>query len=542
VAVGVTRECFVRPLSPILLAALFLVPAPARAQVAVVTARSADTLVPDLDYVASLVLPEAEYKALETSLKPVKGDLERGGVDGKRPLGVYVNWPDKITDLDSLEIPIVFFVPVADQKRFLALVEELGSKPQKGEGDTYGFELKGVPPHHLRFAHGYAFVSLNPANLAGKLPDPATLVPAGGQKSTITAVLHVDRFPKEYRRLIEVILQPAVPYFEGMLGSADRLPGESEAEFRRRQKIRRQAKALPRVVQAMLAEVIEQVGTVSVDLDLERRQSRLALNVAVVPRGDNALASFSRYAGRAQGRFGYLASGAQLSVLLHLPGLEKFPPSGAVPQELPEAARQFFPPQQQEAILKLIHVLVPTIATDGLDACLVVPAASKEEEEVMLAGLKVRNGRKLDQLLRDLFKNLPRAEKDDYAVKWNHARHGQARIHRVDKLFGEKAEAYLAIRDDVVFFALGEQGLKVVTKALDGFDEARPSPSPVFQLDVASAFFLEGKTFADELKVVPPAERSKLHARVSLEGGKDLRLRVEMNAYLLKLLARIGEE
>jgi hypothetical protein len=157
---------------------------------------------------------------------------------------------------------------------------------------------------------------------------------------------------------------------------------------------------------------------------------------------------------------------------------------------------------------------------------------------VLLAGLKVRNGNKLDSLLRDAYKDLPTATKAGYAIRWGQERYAGARVHRVTRVGGQDLDGYLALRDDVVFLGLGKQGLAAVKDALDGFGKTAAAPTPLLRFDLRSSFFLENGPFREAVeKALSSAEWDGINVQISVHGGKDIRLRVTMGAYVLKYLA-----
>jgi hypothetical protein len=111
----------------------------------------------------------------------------------------------------------------------------------------------------------------------------------------------------------------------------------------------------------------------------------------------------------------------------------------------------------------------------------------------------------------------------------------------VTKVGGQDLDGYLAIREDVVFLGLGKQGLAAVEDALDGFDKTTAAPTPLLRLDLRSGFFLENKPFREAVeKTLSTAERDGINVEVRVQGGKDLRLRVAMDAYVLKYLAGLA--
>jgi hypothetical protein len=145
----------------------------------------------------------------------------------------------------------------------------------------------------------------------------------------------------------------------------------------------------------------------------------------------------------------------------------------------------------------------------------------------------VRNGKQIDQVLRDVLRDLPADQQKEYGLEWNYARHGAARIH---KMRIEEEDSYLAIRDDVLFFGMGKGSLPAIKKALDGFDKRTTSPTPLLEVHLANAVFLDKE--ATPGKVKPGLEPERRGAQLSLQGGKDLRLVLKLNAHLLPVQAK----
>src|SRR5262249_51533151 len=159
-------------------------------------------------------------------LKEATGGKGLDGVDGKRPFGAYALWPDPADGVAALNFPVVAFVPVADEKRFLDLLRKLKCDPKK-DGTLYRLSVPDGPGLFLRFDHRYAFVSTRAATLQNRPPDPATLLPPGGQQGVLTARLLVERFPKKgAHQLIDALLEPLAREFNQAIGDAKKLPGE----------------------------------------------------------------------------------------------------------------------------------------------------------------------------------------------------------------------------------------------------------------------------------------------------------------------------
>jgi hypothetical protein len=508
---------------------------PARAQIAVVTAKSAEAVLSDFKYLAPLAGQKELVKEVEEFLKKAGGDDLWKRVDFKRPLGAYVLWPEKIRDLDSLSFPVVYFVPVADEGRFLNLLKD--DKLTKRDDGLYRVSSPEIPELYLRFANRYAYASTRPAVLRAKLPDPVTLLPPGAHKSTIAASLKVDQIPPDYKQLIDLVMEPFSKAVAEQIGDAEKKPGETEAQYKQRQLYSKRMKEGPAGIRQALMTLVEQSRELALNLDIDQGRHQLSLDLTLTPRADTSLDAFSQYAGTSQSRFGYLGRDASLSVLVHFPG----PPSprkpAALPDDFPEALRDFVEPKYREPILKAAQVLVPTLLKDGLNVGVAVRRAGAGHDTITLVGLKVQNGDKLDRLIRDTVKNLSTTARSDFVIDWNRERYANARIHELKKIAGMEQPGILAMREDVVFLALGKEGLQTVKDALDGYGRAAPTASPLLQFEATSDLFPADKEFTRAVEKMSLADRDKVRLRVSIQGGKVLRLRAEAHSYFLRLAA-----
>jgi hypothetical protein len=506
---------------------------PAKAQIAVITAKSAEAVLADFKYLAPLAGQKELVKEVDDFLKKEGGDDLWKGVDAKRPLGAYVLWPEKIRDLDSLSFPVVYFVPVADQSHFLALLKE--GKPTKRDDGLYHLSLPEGPEVYVRFANRYAYAATRPAVLRDKLPDPVTLLPPGGHKSTVAASLKVERIPPEYKQAIDLVIEPVSKAVAEQIGDTEKKPGETEAQYKQRQLYSKRMKDGPAGIRQALVALVEQSSELALNLDVDQSQHQLSLDLTLTPRADTPLAAFSRYAGTSQSRFSYFGRDASLSVLVHFPGPPSPPKPAALPDGFSEALRDFVEPKYREPILKAAQVLVQTLLKDGLNLGVIVRPSRDGHDTITLVGLKVQNGDKLDRLMRDTVKNLSTAAKSDFVIDWNRERYANARIHELKKIGAMEQPGFLAMRDDVVFLALGKESLQTVKDALDGYGRVAPMASPLFQLEAANAMFLDRKEFARAVEKMSLADRDKVRLRVSIQGGKALHLRVEAHSYFLKL-------
>jgi hypothetical protein len=513
--------------------------APAPAQIAVVTIRSPQALLADFRYIAPLVNAEPAVAQLDAFLTMHPRLKSLDGVDANRPCGLYVNWPDNERDVTDFKFPVVFFVPVTDEKKFLAIPEELGFAPKRVKEGHYSLTVLGLAQLQLRFAHGHAFIAPKPEWLEAALPNPADFLPSGARDNLLVASLRCEQFPPAAAAHLSNIFEQAQKQINQGLGEDDRRPGETDAEYRRRRVARRNANNFSAAMTQATAGLGQQLREITLRVALDQAAHQVAVELAVVPRAGRPLANMANHVGEARSRFSGLTRKAPVGVFLHIPAAK----GGELMPDLEpfsRAARDLVGSRNRELVSKFMQVLIPTIATDGLDCFVTVTPSGPKFEPTVLGGLKVRNGRKLDHLVRDTYRDLSTNEKREVTVEWNHDGHAGARIHRV-RFAGGDQDVFVAIRDDVVFVSTGPAALPILHQALDDFDKSTTSATPFVEISGNSALIREQpEAMALVEKLVPAERRDKLFARITLRGGNDWRLRLEFSIDILRLLAELG--
>ncbi len=526
------------------LAALLLLAArPAAGQVAVATIRSVDALLTDARYLAPFLVDDDLPKQVEALAALVHGSGS-GGIDRHKPAGVYLRWPDDLDPFSAENLPVVAFLPVADEARFLDLLRQLACKPEKTADGTYRLTVPGLPSGlALRFARGHAYAARDAGLLRGDLPDPATLLPAGGQKTTFLARVLFDRFPADHSRLVDRVVEQLRPTLEEGVRFCEEIlkqVGEDESGHKRAQaETQKLREGLPALAKAFLTGAVEQTKELSLGLDVNPKQHQVAFDLTLVPRSDSGLAGFTRYVGTARSQFADVFGNAELGLSIHLPWPWSATDASRFADAVFAAFRERAGDRYRDSMLKLSQWIAATVISEGLDCGLATRTTPGGEDVGLLVGLKVQNGRKLDHLLRDLHQSLPTALKGDFPVQWNCDRHGAARIHRLEG--GDGQHAYLAIRDDVVFVAVGKEILRPLKETLDAFGKTAPAPTPLVRFDASAAAFARDEPFREAVrKEVPAGNPGKLRAHVRLEGGDRLQFHLDANVQFLKLLLLWG--
>jgi hypothetical protein len=514
---------------------------PAQAQVAFVSAKSADVLLANFRHFAQLVGHADAVKKLDAFLALV-GEKSLDALDRKRPLGMYVLWPDRIGKLEDLTFPFVFFVPVSDEKRFLELLPKLGGKLDKEDGDMHRLLLDGAVPVALRFANGHAYFATEPKWLHGKekLPAPGAFLPSGEQEEPLIACLRFDQIPKGGGELIDALVAPLKTLLPLFVDEGKKKPGETEEQYKQRLHSAAAIKQMPDFLKKGATWTVAETRAVTLRLDVDPTKHQLALDLTVTPRPGGELESWGVYFEEARSRFGPLTEKAAAGLLIHFPRSKNVKDGAAVADNFDSPLRDFLKGRDHDLVMKLLEVLFSTLGVDGIDVGVVGFLGPKDETAVLI-GLKVQNGRKLDQVLRDSYKDLSAEDKKEIPIDFNHDRHGTARIHRLRSPDDKEEAFYLAIRDDVVFGTWGKLGLTNLKTALDDFGKKEPAASPLLRVRAGSKWLLADQDLRKVLeKDLSAQDLEKLHAELRLQGGKEIRVHVRMSNHLLRALA--GED
>jgi hypothetical protein len=541
---------------------------PAQAQDVIITIKSVDTALADLRYLATCAGEDPKF--LDEFVQKMTGGKGWTGVDTKAPLGVYADLPAKENDPPTGAI----FIPITDQKQFLGLLKLLGLKVLETDlEDVYIIGIQAPDTGALlRFAHKHAFISANKGFLQTALPNPALLLPEGKKDSLVTASQRLGRLSQEQKKTLyeelEQIFKEGQAYLPRKSYSAD----------------------LKQLVQArkqldFFKSFFEENRELNLHLEVDPKQHVLALEAALVPYKNTPMVERFRYFATVKSSFSRLGQGAWVRLAGHIPLSEEFRLSTSL---LSLEAMQGFASASDRALLRrMTKVLEPILTTDRLD----FGAALYKDD--LVAGLKIRNGRKVEHLLRDLVKDLSPADKADFSLKWNHSRIGKTRLHKLTVLSDPdsqtaaplktpsgpifafsalgplqvlpalyleaqtgRTDLYFCIHEEVLLLSssprLIQEALDSLTKpALDG---------PPLQLEITGHAIaavakemaampetdkqqaMVGKILAAGFeKALKKADRDKVQVRLSLHGGASLRLRLEVSTDLLQIIPSLFE-
>jgi hypothetical protein len=560
-----------------LAASVSLLPASAaRGQALVVSVRSADSLLADAQYLISLAAGAEQARQFDSFVKGLLAAGGETGVEMGKPFGLYMHWPKGLVENGFTPIPVVGFLPVSNEKKLMQLLPVLGFKVKKSQGETYRVDVPGGMPLFVRFARRHAFVALDSGVLRGTLADPATFIPSAAKNSLLYASLRMDRIPREEKeRMVRTALGAIFP---GGVDNTARLEGETPEVYKARMDGMRQFKDFVEIP-------LQDSKELTLRLDVDQKRHHLALALTLVPVAGSRLAAIFQHLGKGRSRFAGMAQGAKLSAFTRIPSFRSVPQK---PAELVDDLENLFLPRQRPLMRRIIKAVLPLNQLDEVDFG--VAFHTRPSGWTWTAGVHVINGRKMEGLLREIVKDLPAVERQTYRIKWNHAVHAGTRIHRARIPFTFEAGVernrtiYLAVRDDLVVASTGVHvsetslsedadtpALDALKEALDRIDKPSTTPTPLLKLDVAPGWMISMiALIGDELKgksipaswhkmiasgdfssvagkalgsgipaqVVKALDKTRLDtARVTLtlEGGKVLRLRLDLHTEALKL-------
>lgn len=505
----------------------------------VVRVRSLDALVENAKLLVTLAGREEIAKQVEGLVKAKIGVQGLEGIDPARPFGAYARFGKELDDISG-----AMLIPIADEKAFLGLLENLNYKATKGKNDIYSVHTAAPVEVYLRFANRYAYVTaLNPAALEGKLVDPVQML--GSDGPTFSAMVRVDQLPEAARQLAIIQVE------HGLQDLADKkIPGETAPQ----QAVR--VAAAKEVTKHALG-ILKEGGEFNLTIDLNAKKNELSASLALAGKAGSELAQTIQKLGQGTSQFGTLrGANAAFRGLSHIvlpdeihKGVNKILEEGAA-----QSLVKIQDPGKREQAQQLLDALMPTLKSGEIDGCVQLLGPSADQKYAIVAALKVKNGvklgAKLHELVADALKQAPAAQRTK--IQLDHAVAGSVKIHRLElpadqepvrklqAMLGE-TNLYVAFRDDAVFVAVGKDSLALLKDAVTAAATG-PSPLLLYELDVARLAPLLAPTEelrASAKKIFPGGQDGLV--RLSLEGGAALRLTLTTRLPVVQFLSQMRE-
>ncbi|MBJ7304082.1 MAG: hypothetical protein JHD26_06520 [Gemmataceae bacterium] len=483
-------------------------------------------LVENAFFLAEAVGMKEQAKMIEGSLKGLTGPKGIEGIDPEKPIGLYGNIGPNLIDSE-----VVGLIPIADEKTFVEMLGKLNLQAKKGENGNYVMNIPNSPfPMFFKFKDGYMCATIRDEKGIDdkKLLSPKELLSV--EKTGVMSIsLNLSGLPED-------LIKNIVPQIELQIAEAKqkKIPGETPAV----QKLRND-------VSEMLLQFIVQVFTQGDDLtmkvDMDRKAGDIGLGVSFKGKNGSELAKTiaGMGAGKSMGA-GMISKDSVLHMNMNsvIPATARKDFIKVFQEGINKSIEDEKDASKKGAMEKMAKALAPTLELGTMDAVMEVRKTSNGKF-AFLTAMKIAEGKKIEEVIKLLYKDLPDSEKKKLSLDF--AKAGYTNVHKVDilvqpadvKNFGSEP-GYLAISSDVILFAGGEKSLSLVNEALS----SSAKPSPIFEFEIAfnKAAGLLTKEFADAVEVAekifkenPNSDKLKL----TLEGGKELSLKMSMKSTVL---------
>jgi hypothetical protein len=489
----------------------------------------------DVRSVVKVVGGEKAAKKINDELKEKLGEKGFEGLDLDRPILGYVLLGGQIEDT-----VVVVAVPMTGENSFLALLERFSG--MKFKADEQGFYEFPVPGEEvkafMRFEgqHAYFAIGKNPAGAlnqkalvaASKLYDPS-------EKALASLKVHVNRLPKATREQLAEGLKKIQDKLEAL-----RLPADAGEPAR---------KAVDELVKLgkRYANLLEDAETAGARLFLDPKTAEVALEVGLTGRPGSDLAKVIGERKPSTNKFAGLitpdtAAGLKLQLPFFAPEIQD---AAVIGLEAGQKALEEKVPEQFKAVItETFKGLIRTVKDGEADITVALRGPDKDGLYTIVGAVAFEDPSGLEKEVRTLIeKELPPRFKE--MVKLDVAKVGKTNIHQVklgallppeaQKAFGEDASVAFAFAPNGIFVAFGPGSVDTLKTAL----EVKKTQAPPLEVLINPNRL--GK-FITALGGELPAgfgKEDKLISTVALtlEGGKELRLRLTLN---LKGIEGIG--
>jgi hypothetical protein len=481
-------------------------PAPEDPPAAVVVVRSVDELAASATYLGGPLDSKEEVGKFKLLIDTLVG------LDRTRPAGLAVRWPaDKVSpDAEDL----VGFAAVKDEKLLLAACALHGTVAPVGP--LHQLTLRDGTRLFLRMERGRIYAAARPEALRS-LPAEDVLSFPRDEEGTLLA----RAWPAKARGL-PALVKPLVQQWADLTRQVPGLDPGSHAQMKT---------GIEGAARGLLP-LINEIQELNLRIRIDRDKDDLDLQFAVLPtpgmdRG--FLSGACRYFGQARGRFTPLLADTAFAVQVVFPVAGPSGNETALPP-IPPGLLDFIPPRYQDVGSKAFQAIFATLSQDGLNA-----AYLRYPDSTGLLAVKARQGRKLDVLVRDLYRGASAAERKAVHLRLNQDRVGGARIHHL-QLKGQPL--HLALRDDLLVAGAVESTGKQHWQALLKASLAPEEPAgPFLRIESRGPWFKTDADFWKKFRTeAPRTEPAALHARLHLEGGSCLRLKVRLHTHMLTAL------
>lgn len=514
-------------------------PAAEEAPSLIIRVRSIDSLLGDAKYLLAAVGQEEVGKQIDGFIKSQVGNKGLEGIDTKRAIGFYGTVGPNGVDSTG-----VLMVPVSDEKAFVALLDRLNLNVKEDKQDgSYSFTPPGgAVDGAFRFANKYCYLTaLNKSAIdKTKLLDPATVLPEN-LTAALSLTARFDRIPDSIKQLALSQLELKVA------DEQDRdLPNETPAQKKLRV-------ALGKEFARRMKQLFTEGQAATFRFDVDRKTDQLVVELSLTGKSGSKLATEIAELGTSKGLFSSSIGGdSAMNFMLRmvLPAEVQKAMGPVIDEGIKEGLAKEKDAGRREAARLFLDALAPSLKSGDIDFMASLRGPTAEKHYGLVIGVKIKDGKKLDQAFRDMAKTFK--EEEQAKIKFDDQTIGAVKVHKFDitkKDIDEKAQAffgehplYMAFRNDALIFAFGEGGLAALKEALT----AKPTEGPQFQFEtgikrLSLAMERETPDVAKYLEEAFAKGKNNDTIRLSVESGAALKARFVIKTPVVKFFALIGQ-
>lgn len=348
------------------------------------------------EYIGGLAGQEEQGKQFAELIRVfggAKGVIE--GFDLNRPLGGYAVFSEAMVDSQ-----FIVMLPVAEEKAFINLLKSRLSLEPKDEGEgLYKLTVPNVPPPiFFRFHERYACITiLDPKHVDPKaLLDPKSFFHSKDD-AIATAVLHVDRIPAEFRKV---------------------MLGQLELRLHDLTKGNPHTDSLDRFGQWLLREaglragkcLSDDVSTLTLRLELTPSRDDIALTAEITPRKGSDFSKTVRSMPLKPARSALAAETTApvlaLSLNAGVPDSLKKELASKIDALLKDVVAST-PPGDREAVARTLDTFAPTLKAGDYEFGLAITGTPENGNLRLVAAARTMQGKDIVQLAREFSAFIP---------------------------------------------------------------------------------------------------------------------------------------
>lgn len=500
---------------------------PARAQVVTVTVLSVDELIDTAKYGLTLAGHEDQANQLDQLAAAYLRTDGLKGLDTKKPWGVYVA---KLPPHGE-KPRAVLFIPTSGEQDFVAFLDRLNVGPTKEKAGLYSVTIPTGQKFFLKVKGGYAYLCEDEGELQNPVSPSGAALPRG---TLFRLRFDAKQIPASVKDEIIKKMDEEIAKEQG------KKENEGDHDYQARQ-------WGTRLARGGVERLIRDSQAFDLSLQVDRDKNVAAFEATLVPVAGSPLASEIRDMTKATTHFGGLAESS--AAFAFWSGVMNEHVRGDLNKLLDTAFQKGM--EKETSVLKkavaekVYKVLEPTLKSDVIDFAVALRQGPGSGPMTVVAAARVKNGKQIEQLLKDFADGMP--EKQKQAVQFDADKAGDVNIHVVTMPEGDKgakvvkqvfgaARVAVAFADEAVVAAVGQNAVEEVKHVLADLGKATARPAS-FQLEFHAKAFTRFEKNEAKRKVFEEAFKAPGSdvIRVAVTGGDRLQFRVQASTHLLKL-------